>query len=1163
MDRATGRRQHRTANVLLRIAVGVVGAFLLVALALPLVVRGPVARWVVARATASMCGTVKIAGARVGWAAVIDLLRGRPFPVSVDGLEITGPDGQIVAAAAQIAAELAVHRGGVIDVTWVRVAQGSWRLDLDTDGLGTVDAFRAVPLAGRAACVDPRAPRPAAKRKAGGGGSVTLRRIELADMDVTLTFDTWGMTLVGAAAVGSLSAGGDPSFLFDAHDVAARGGSVRIGGPRSAWRTIVPLDAVGITRVGVLRDAPTDLMLELARGMTGRSLLSGHASFLNIFPGPGGRPPPEPAGLDADVRWSSFGDALARLQASWRPTGGWARGIDGDLHAFVRGPFSGPEGLLDVDGGPIKISARLADSRADLRVNLARVELTRMLDPALRPVLAGELRGRLHATARLAPKFSDVEVDIPDADLRLDRRRATRGPDAYELRIGAAARRARGQPGEASDALDASIDRVRLAKAVMQLHGLRMNWSGLSAALDAELVLPGDDSESERTRSRVDAHGSLAVAALQDWVSETIASGPLRVEANAAGTLDRVALKLAFPPSSILAALGQRFVLPSRIDALWASDGGLRVTPFQLRRAAGGAIRLGGRLGPDDRLGLTIAVSDYPLAAVPGIDSSGVPGGLAPAGVVAADLALNGTTGRPAIAGKLSVAGLSVAHKPIGNVAAELRIAGESGDVTATVDPGVTVHARVKRRGALSVEAEVEAHDRALGPWLPPPLAGAPLTTSGRATLAYRAGAPLEADAALSLAGPGLTGVQLDARLRGSDASGHVSGAVDLGPWQRLWPRFVKSASGVLDLDVRIQDALVRPRGVGALRVTRDVVVRAGGWPAPVTLAAGGRFDLDGTAVTVTDVAVRTPGLAARLGGRATLDLDDVARTALALRLDGDLDAAHFPVRLPSGVSVGGRVAVQVQVGGTLAGLPGPRLDGNARLDDVTVRLSPTTPLAHGRGTVEAHGDRVRTSGVDVQLDGVGVVHVGRPDAPAAVRIVSLSPFRLGEVDVPFSGADLTIGTPASQLYLPDVDATLRLAGDARGELTLGGQVSVSGGVLDPSKKSAAKAPATAAALPARSSSAPAKPRVSGAWWRALPPHLTLDLDLRGVDKGIHVEVPVLPDVNVDFRCHLHASDRGVKWSGRLRGNGAYARAAVTIFDWFKTEDLRGCQFTD
>jgi hypothetical protein len=1140
MDRATGRGQHRTATVLLRIGAGLTGAFLLAVLALPLVVRGPVARWVVARASSQMCGTVRVAGARVGWAAVIDLILGRSFPVSVDDLQIVGPDGQIMLAAARLDAQMAFHRGGVLDVTWVRIAQGRWRLDLDTDGLGTVDAFRAVPLAGRAACRDPHAPRPAG-RPGGGGGRVALRRVELAGLDVELTFDSWGLTLTGADAVGSLSAGGDPAFLFEARDVTARGGSVRIGGPRSQWRTVVPMDAVGITRVGVLRAAPTDLTLEVARGITGRAMLSGRASFLNIFPGPGGRQPPGAAGLDADVRWASFGDALARLQSLWRPTGSWSRGIDGDLHASVRGPFSGPEGLLEIAGGPIKATARLADTRADLRVNLARVDITRMLDPALRPALAGHLAGRLHATARLAPKFSDLEVDLPDADLRLERRRAPRGPAAYALRIGAAARHATA-PGEA---LEASIDRVRLARSVMQLHGLKIDWRGLSAALDAELVLPVD--ATDRTRSRVDAHGTLAVPALQDWVPDEIASGPLRLEASARGTVERVSLKLAFPSPAVVGPLGQRFVLPRQMDALWTPDDGLRVTPFQLKRAGGGAIRLGGRIGPDDKLALSVVTTDYPLAAVPGVDRAGLP---PLAGVLSADVALTGTTGRPALWGTLGVAGLSVARKPIGDVTASLRIGGEAGEVTAKIDPGLTVHARVKRRGVLSVDADVEAQDRALGPWLPRPLAGAPLTASGRATLAYRAGAPPQADAQLTIAGPGLTGVAMQARLRGSDGSGHVTGALDVARWPQLWPRFVKTASGVLDLDVAIKDALVRPRGTGALRVTRDLVVRAGAWPAPLTLSAGGRFDLDGTAVTIADVAMRTPGLSARLGGRATLDLDDVARTALALRLDGDLDAARFPVRLPSGVSVGGRLAVKVQVGGTLAGTPGPRLDGTARLDGLTVRLSPTAPLARGQGVIEAHGDLVRTTGVDVQLDGVGVIRVGRPDAPAAVRVASVSPFRLGEIDVPFSGVDLTVGTPAAQLYLPDVDAWLRLSGDARRELTLGGQVSVSGGVLDPSKK----APEKVAASP--------KPRVGGAWWRALPPRLTLDLDLRAVNKGIHVEVPVLPDVNVDLRCHLRASNRGVTWSGRLRGKGAYARAAVTIFDWFKPEDLRGCQLT-
>jgi len=88
------------------------------------------------------------------------------------------------------------------------------------------------------------------------------------------------------------------------------------------------------------------------------------------------------------------------------------------------------------------------------------------------------------------------------------------------------------------------------------------------------------------------------------------------------------------------------------------------------------------------------------------------------------------------------------------------------------------------------------------------------------------------------------------------------------------------------------------------------------------------------------------------------------------------------------------------------------------------------------------------------------------------------------------------------------------------------------------------------------------KPKVKGAWWRSLPPRLTLDLDLRGSRKGMRVAVPVLPDVTVDFRCHLLATNHGATWSGRLGGASTWARAAVTVYDWFKSEDLRGCQFT-
>jgi hypothetical protein len=1135
------RRQRRTLAVLARIGAGLAGAALLAALALPLLVRGPVARWAFSRAFRTMCGTIALANARVGWAAAVNLALGRPVSLVIDDLRIAGPDGQVVLAAARVEAAVAFHRGGAIEVTRLRIAHGRWRLDLDSDGLGTADAFRAVPLAGRAACLDRHAPRAAGPR-GGGAGSLALRRVELSDLDTELTFDSWGMTLDGASAVGSLAVGGGgPVLLFEVDGVTARGGSVRIGGPRSPWRTRVPFDDVGIRRVGVFGDAPTDLTLEVDHGTTGAARLTGQARFHNIFLAPGGRRPPGPPGLTADARWTNFGAALQRLEASWRPHGAWSRHLGGDLRARVEGPFRAMEGTLQIQAARTQVTARLAGGRADLQLALDGFDTTWMLDPALRPLLGGALSGRFHATARLAPTFAGLEAEIPDADLRLDRRRAPRGPRRYELRIGTAAR-----GGAGAETLRASIGRVRLAGGVLQLSRERIDWPGLTASLDAEVAFPVQAGPGPRARSRVDVRGDVSVAALEDWIPGGIVSGPLRVDASARGTLERVDLQVGFPPPGAVTVLGQRFLLPRRIDAVAGQD--LRLSPFRLRRAAGGTIRVGGRIGRDDRLALAVGVRDLPVAGLPGLDRAGLP---RLGGILGADLSVTGSSRRPLLTGKLNVGGLEIARRRIGDLAANLRIAGGAGEITARVDPGLSLHARARRGSGLSIDAEIEARDRPLGVWLPPPLAGAPLQATGRLALAYRWGAPITGDADLTVAGPGLAGVRLQAHVQGVDASAHLAGAVDVARWPQLWPRRVKSAAGVLNLDLALKDALVRPRAVGTLQVARDLIVRAGAWPAAVALAAGGRFDLDGDALTVHDVALATAGATARLDGRATLDFADLERTGLALDLRGEIDPGRFPIRLPDGVSVGGRATVQARVGGLVAARPGPRLDGQVRLAGLTVRLSPSSPVVRGDGVVEAHGDRVETTGVDVQVQGVGAVRVGKPGEPAAARVVSLSPFRIGRVDVPFWGTNLKLGSPGSTFYLPDLDAALRLSGDARGELTLGGEVSVSGGVLAPSRSSR---PA-----PRRGGG---KPRAAGAWWRALPPRLTLNLDLLAVDKGIRVEVPVLPDVTVDLRCHLLASNRGATWSGRLHGAGAYGRAAVTLYDWLRPEDLRGCQLT-
>jgi hypothetical protein len=1160
MNEASGQRRRRTGQI----TVAVLGGLLLLATLLPVVVRGPVARWVVARATANLCGKFEISGGHLGWAAVWQLLLGRSTELALGNVRVTGADGKVVLAAERLEATVEVHTRPVrLILTNVLMVRGGWRLALPDNAVGSFDAFLGVPDEGRAGCLDPHAKRTRKKAagRAGPAGSVVIRNIEFEDVDVDLAFPVWELELARVNAAGTLSLGGDgPPLQFQARDVIAAGGALRVGRRGEAWTARVPFEAVAITDVGVTPAAPSDLRLEVAGADTGRAKLSGHATFRNIFPpGPHQRPP-GPAGLEVDARWANFGGALTGLDASWRPEGAWAKHLDGDLRATINGPFNAMAGSLQVEGGGTRVKAQVAHGAADLSLAFAGVETGWMLDPALRPLLGGLLHGRFHATARLWPTFAGIEAEIPDAELRLDRRRAPSGPRHFELRIGKSAR-----SEGAIDTLYATVSSIRLADAILRLADLRVDWTGLSARVDARVAFAAPargptktgPAAPRRTRSEVDARGTLAVAALEDWIPGGAVTGPLSLSATAHGTIDRVELGLAFPPPTAIGLLGQRFLLPRKVGALLANDAGLSVPRVQLRRVGGGRIDVGGRIGEGGKIAASLSVADYPVGEIPGLNLGA--GKLT--GILHGDLALSGTLERPTVKGQVGVAALAFEKRPVGDVQTSLRLGADGGEADATIDPGVTVHARVRRRPSLAIDATVALRDRALGPWLPPPVSGAALFASGEAKLGYRAGA-LAGDGLVNLTGPGLTGVAIEGHVHGSDTRARLNGQIDVARWPQLWSRAFKSAAGALDFDLTVVPALTtrsltsaHPRFSGNVRIGQALVLRTARWPAPITVDGGGRLELDGELLTLDGFTVVTPGLRGTVAGRATLDRDDLERTRLALALKAELEAAHFPVRLPAGVSVAGRAIIDAQIGGTLGASPGPRVDGNAQLDGLTVKLSPTTPTAQVNGLVEAHGDMLRTEALQVDIGSIGSVAIGRPGNPATAELASLSPFRLGTVDVPFMGSDLTIGQPTSALYIPDLDTDLRLTGDGRRELKISGVVAVAGGSYDSSRGSKKKA-----SSPGASS---AKPRASGPWYQALPPHLTLDLELRGSNKGISVAVPVLPDVSVDFRCHLLATSRSAKWSGRLRGDGAYARTALALADWFSDHDLRGCQLTD
>ena len=1164
MNEASGQRRRRIG----RITATVLGALLLLLTLLPLVVRGPVARWAVARATAGLCGKFEISGGHLGWAAVWQLLLGAPTDFAIEDVRITGADGKVVFSAARFEARLEIHlRPFRLVLSDVLMARGGWRLALPDNAVGSFDAFLGVPDEGRAGCLDPHARRTSkAPRRGGPSGSIVIRNVQFEDVDVDLAFTPWELELARVNAVGMLALGGDgPPLQFEARDVIAAGGALRIGRRGEAWTARVPFDAVTITDVGVTPAAPSDLRLEVAAAQTGRARLSGRATFRNILSPRANQPPPGAAGLEVDARWANFGGALSGLDASWRPEGAWAKHLDGNLRATIDGPFTALAGALQVEGGGTRLTARVAHGAADLSLAFAGVETGWMLDPSLRPLLGGLLHGTFHASARLWPTFAGLEAEIPDADLRLDRRRAPSGPRHFELRIGNSGR------GEgATDTLYATVTSIRLADAILRLADLRVDWTGLKARVDARVAFAAPargptktgPAAPKRARSGVDARGTLAVAAVEDWIPGGAVTGPLRLSATAQGTIERVDLELGFPPPSTIGVLGHRFVLPRRFALLWASGVGLSMPRVQLRRVGGGTVDVGGSLRDDGQITASLRVRDYPVAEVDGLDQGALRGKLT--GTLQGDLALGGRLDRPSVQGKVGVTALAFDKRPVGDLAMSLRLSADGGEADATIDPGVTVQARVRRRPTLAIDAAVALRDRALGPWLPAPFTGAALSASGDAKVGYHAGAPsgaLSGDATVQLAGPGLTGMTIDGQARGPEVRARLKGEMDVARWPQLWSRVLTSATGALDIDLTVVPVVTseglgsaHPRLSGNVRIGHALVLRTARWPAPFTVDVGGRLALDGEALALDGFTITTPGLRGSIGGHATLDTSDFGRTRLALALKAELDAEHFPVRLPASVSARGRATIDAQIGGTLGATPGPRIDGNAQLDGLTVQLSPTTPAARASGLVEAHGDTLRTAALRVEIAGVGAVAIGRPGSPASAQVASLSPFRLGAVDVPFTGRDLKIGQPTSPLYIPDLDTDLRLTGDGRSELTVSGVVAVAGGSYDSSRGGPKKRP--------WASTPSAKPRASGPWYQALPPHLTLDLELRGSNKGLSVAVPVLPNVTVDFQCHLLATSHGARWTGHLRGDGAYARTALAIADWFRDSDLRGCQLT-
>src|SRR3954453_17555960 len=92
-DGSGPRHTRRWLRGIAWVGGGAIALVLLLVAFAPLLLRGPVLRAVIATATKRMCGELQVANARFGWSLVPSLLRGRSFPLEIEGARVRAPDG--------------------------------------------------------------------------------------------------------------------------------------------------------------------------------------------------------------------------------------------------------------------------------------------------------------------------------------------------------------------------------------------------------------------------------------------------------------------------------------------------------------------------------------------------------------------------------------------------------------------------------------------------------------------------------------------------------------------------------------------------------------------------------------------------------------------------------------------------------------------------------------------------------------------------------------------------------------------------------------------------------------------------------------------------------------------------------------------------------------
>ena len=1123
------RRGRGTAARVARISAWTLAALvalvLVVAVGVPLVVRGPVLAGVVARASKNLCGSIKVSGGHVSAGVALALLRQRPFEVALDGVVIKTPEGEEMFRARTIRANMNVlRRPWRLEIDGALLANSTWKLADEGFGEPLMTALDRVPRGGRSQC---GAPKPEQPPKAPTQGDIVIiRNLALRDVSVVLSFSVWAVSLdstdaeVGITMTGK---GMETETLFDVHNIdAKRGGYLRVGGVSHRLTPQIPFDRVKIARVAVLDSAPQNLLLEVEEGRTAEAVLSGKAVFTDIL---GPSPHASPPGMKLDARYTAVGQAVQR-SPNWAEVGKRLADLNAGLEVHLHGPFDELNGSAAVTGDGVSLNARaLPRRRFEADVGFDKLETGPLIPPAQRDQLSGRLDGHIAVSAKLGPRSIDTTVSVDRLELDLLRHGKVTGPRRLVINHGPGA--------SSSDDVRIGLGVIALEREVLRVASLRVRGPGwrLDTSLRAE---------------RQPASGAFLFQATTE-------------------------------PASHVTVGGETFVLPPLVDVRFQPRRSVTVQPFSIVREGGGTIDVGGSLQLDGSTDLRAAVHGYPLAHIPGLADVQAPGQAAPLarvlrGQMDASLRLHGPIAQPRLSGELATTNVRWAGRRLGDgrivfdgVAGGTRFEGALID---GVDVSGQLHARARRDDFVGVSLR----DLRLGSWLPQPAAALGLRASGNVVVTAPARSPrTTATGDVSISGTGVA-LNLLARLRPERGTASVHGRVDLGRVDvgLLSAKFpslrLRSVAGVITADVNWQGAAdVNGGGLwpyarypealagvaGALVVEEPVSLASARLPDPVTVAPT-RIELGGNEVRVPGVEVHFGGdVRATVAGRVhDIDWSQPDGATVEAKLTATADGRELGRWLGDGATSGGMARFAGQLSGAVRA---PRIVGQASFDDLIVSW-PRSPVGavHVNGPLAFDGREIAVGPLMVRTENGGWLKIA--GSQGAAGQLTLAP---GGALLPAHGVDLIVqggglGTirPVAGLSVKDLALGLRLAENGDNRLRVTGEVRLGHNVFDVAElRKGAAADGAKKPAPAKS---PAKRQ------SALD-RILVDVRVTGPDDAVTVRVPYAPQVTVGLNCHVHGVLTTPRISGEVRGSGAYSRAALATADRFTERDLRGC----